>query len=832
MQGFSSSKKRKRYADGGQVKKDESVASLPVPLGTGAAANAGKALLGRQAQLDAAIDGYANGGKVVGPGTGISDDVPAEVPEGSYIMPADSTAQIGDQALAGMGQPVPVNLSNGEFQMPPEQVHAVGVQALDQMKNATHAPVDRLAKGFQPAGAAPEQFFANGGPVFSGVDPDELGRSNTPKRAVIPKAAPNFHVDASGTATKSLPSPSRAVVPYQGPGTQLTTTAQPRPAPAAAPKADFYGNSRGATGKGFQPSSSTAVTPSGPVKTHQQPPGPAPAARPALEAPKTATPPYEPDYKTRAESKARASKDTAAFEADRAKQDARFNQAAAEGQRAPAASGGGARGFINKAGKGGALLAAVPAIAAATDEDSTARYAERFGVDEPTGDGSLGDIAKFTALRAGGFASDLGSSLTLGLADGLYRDKQQVDTQLLGAGAGAVAGGAAGSKIAPMIGRGVDKAAGFVSRGRYKGDAAERLGKKIGTVGGAVAGGSAGASIGEQEGMPSAEAQTQAQGGGRTAQAVIPGESAGFEPVWSRTGVDNVAGRIGSGGVPEFSNDADVYAGAGDLPEGGFADTRGAGGQPGAMTAPDGARVLASGSSVEGGNEGVGSMANIGNGIGGLSYGEAGDAQLAYDRNERAIEERQKMIEVSRRGEIGEGGGRVTVVRDSSREPTRAERLNAAMERGQSLTEATRAQTQLGFNRDSREQSAAAQAQQAGSQQIQLGDYELADRQRIQLLYDQYQSAQPEERSAISEQIRAITGKEQAARFTVVPGGQAVNPDGTTYTLPSAVINNQTGEFMQQPGSSQPATSYPVGTRSTHKNGKVAVWDGSQWVPQ
>lgn len=74
--------------------------------------------------------------------------------------------------------------------------------------------------------------------------------------------------------------------------------------------------------------------------------------------------------------------------------------------------------------RGGSLLAAGSAIGDSTAPDSTARYAKRFGVDEPTGDGSVGDILKFSALRAGGFASDLGNTLTGGLAGRLFADQQ------------------------------------------------------------------------------------------------------------------------------------------------------------------------------------------------------------------------------------------------------------------------------------------------------------------------------------------------------------------------------------------------------------------------
>lgn len=119
----------------------------------------------------------ANGGRVRGPGTGISDDIQATVPEGSYIMPADSTEQAG----LGFGLPkrptkanpddapklglrrngVPVNLSNGEHALSPEQVHAVGAQVLDAVRDATHVPADMQGFGLKraPAQSAPGLGF-------------------------------------------------------------------------------------------------------------------------------------------------------------------------------------------------------------------------------------------------------------------------------------------------------------------------------------------------------------------------------------------------------------------------------------------------------------------------------------------------------------------------------------------------------------------------------------------------------------------------------------------------------------------------------------------------
>lgn len=156
--------------------------------------------------------GYAEGGIVRGPGTGTSDEVPAEVPDGTYIMPADSTRQVGAEALGRMGARgfpiegagVPVNLSNGEFKLPPEQVHAVGVQTLDQIKAATHQPT---ARGFAPAARAlaargqepePRQFFADGGLVE-----DERRRPVSPSN-IFPQASPSAGADIYGAAGKSV----------------------------------------------------------------------------------------------------------------------------------------------------------------------------------------------------------------------------------------------------------------------------------------------------------------------------------------------------------------------------------------------------------------------------------------------------------------------------------------------------------------------------------------------------------------------------------------------------------------------------------------------------
>lgn len=242
MRGFQPQTKRKvhasGYADGGMVQsikrafgmdeeRNARIAAYRARAAQEKAAAAAQPATPASAPSDRAISDYSgmgatqrrekalglkDGGMVRGPGTGISDDVPDRVPEGTYIMPADSTAQLGPDKLASMGargfkaggkkaaggKSVPVNLSNGEFKLPPEQVHAVGVQALEQMKNATHTPAAQQA-------GEPEMFFANGGAVFGSRGLEGL-------KAMIPKvAAMGFPQQAAPVAPAAPAQGSRNV---------------------------------------------------------------------------------------------------------------------------------------------------------------------------------------------------------------------------------------------------------------------------------------------------------------------------------------------------------------------------------------------------------------------------------------------------------------------------------------------------------------------------------------------------------------------------------------------------------------------------------------------
>lgn len=204
-------------------------------------------------------------GLIQGAGTGTSDDIKKNVPAGSYIMPADSTQQIGTNNLKNMGSPTPVNLSNGEFQLSPDQVHSVGVQTLDAMKNQTHVPVDQPQLGFKPGQNKPELFFANGGLVPSAYPSADDIRRAQQNRIGGPQMR-----DVSGiTRDVSRPLPSTTV---NIPSTTSSPSASPsNPAPTqgggfGAGVRNFVNNSKLVKGTGYLGAASAlfanAATPS------------------------------------------------------------------------------------------------------------------------------------------------------------------------------------------------------------------------------------------------------------------------------------------------------------------------------------------------------------------------------------------------------------------------------------------------------------------------------------------------------------------------------------------------------------------------------------------
>lgn len=205
--------------------------------------------------------GLADGGLVRGPGTGISDDIEDEVEEGTFIMPADSTEAVGPEMMDQAGKAVPVNLSNGEAKLPPEALQAIGAQVMEAIKDVTHVPAAKQARGF-PMGEqeGPEiddddgrLNFADGGVVGkkrlyladAGLATQE--RLKREGMTIADRArSPAFGMGASAPAGMPLTRPSAAVVPQ---------AAQPTAsAPTIASQVQRSGNSLSAAPAAPKPS--------------------------------------------------------------------------------------------------------------------------------------------------------------------------------------------------------------------------------------------------------------------------------------------------------------------------------------------------------------------------------------------------------------------------------------------------------------------------------------------------------------------------------------------------------------------------------------------------
>lgn len=265
------------------------------------------------------------------------------------------------------------------------------------------------------------------------------------------------------------------------------------------------------------------------------------------------------------------------------------------------------------------------------------------------------------------------------------------------------------------------------------------------------------------------------------------GKSTQYGDQWTKTGIGQgaaggeIVGRVGADGVPEFTNDAKAVAGAQAMPKGGFGYMGRATATPGNMTAPAGARVLASGTNVPAGDAELartGSAANVGNGIGTFSVmGEAGDAQRAIATFERA---NQIRAGIPRARQLGDNGGKVTVVRDSSRAPSTTELINERRDLRE--REANRAD-RLADSRITTDGRATDRADQKQAQDMAKGDVELAAAESAlatsqeldairQKLADP--NLRPDQRAALEATYYAMTTPAKD-RYMEVRGGEDEN---------------------------------------------------------
>ena len=669
----------------------------------------------------------AGAGPVRGPGTGTSDDVKEAVPPGTYIMPADSTEEIGDPALAGLGfKPrgaageVPVNLSNGEYKLPPEQVHAVGAQVLDAMKDATHAP----AQGFRPGmgtGEAPQQatselYFADGGLV---EDPER-------KRQAGMYAQANAELGAAFQRNGAKPPPVNMPAPANfgaRPAVESPPPAAPPP-PAAAPT---------------------------PVATQARPAAPDPAAPAATNAPSpTNTFPGNQENKLPGSIYAQSNEELA-------------------------------RGFRG----------------AMDGLDGAATYLNR------------GDPVKDAVQAVGGFfARSAEQARQPSTWDDSGTRPQFAEAKPQPAPAAAAT--TAAVKPAP-----------------------------------------AAPAAAAQPAANSAPAQPAAA----PAATQPPATPGGF--LGKPTDIAGVTRIDEPGKSPMFTN-----LGSGGSPAAGGP---GLGFQPGAAgTSPDVLGILQRESQIRAGmaplmdqirfNEGTRGNGNY-FGFRRPSGDEGGAAVLADPSVERNAErERSAAMSAASRPMPGSPNGQLTASQRSQMVDMVGRDQTAATARYQADSSAavqrdTTAMREAGEASRSTQREAGANARAQAASQIQQDElglkreaqgFQTREAQRREGLVAKYEAAKtPEEKSAIAQQIRDLSGKQEPQnRFTVVPGGQEWDAaSGAMRNVPARVLNNQTGQFVdgeRQAGAqpqAMPTDKSKLAAGQIYQTARgPARWDGNQFV--
>lgn len=639
------------------------------------------------------------GKKIKGPGNGTSDSIKTDIPKGSYIMPADSTQQIGPKVLGELGEPVPVNVSNGEYQMPPEQVHAVGVQALNQMRDATHMPA--------PAGFKPQN---DGLYFFGGGSPAEEDR-----RRQAMQGGP-FGVSYSGMTGQ--PQPIANPLP------------QPRSQPAAGMRSVAYGDLQRAP---------NIPQPSMPAPTRRIDSAPAPQPS-AQGTPRAEQAPQQPAQQEAATTQEQQPSPTTFSSLQREPNIPRSGQPRQMPQGEPIGTSGVVGGF-QAAGQ-----------RAAAGVQSAADQVAQAGRDFVAGGQAMTDQAATASgalnyLNRGDPVRD-----AIGAVGGVFsRSAQQARQADYGAtGAPSPAAPAPEQSTPPPVAQpapaattpAADQPA---SPGATPPVPAARTG--YGFTPDPMQGPAPGMSVRptSAEGinridnapglksplftnLPTGEAISGMQGGtvntvpalkapAATQQAPQP---AGFQPYQQQSPAGGV---IGDSDASRRERDALIRA----------ASTPHRGAQSGQLTANQ-LRTLA-----------------------GLQEGDQRAATEAA--NQQAATERAAMQEA--------GANSRALSRDE-------------IDRRRADTESL------------------------------LKGFEARGMERAEKLYQQLDAAEtPEARAAIAEQLRALSGKEAPNRFTVVPGGQEVTEQGLLRTVPSMVLNNQTGQPVDLGGAQASRAAMP-----------------------
>lgn len=714
-------------------------------------------------------------GLIQGPGTGTSDDIQKDIPVGSFIMPADSTQAIGADALAGMGSAVPANVSNGEFELPPEQVHAIGAQVLEQMRAQTHAPTG------QPRTDGKELFFADGGLV------DDERRRSQSRQAGPGTMYSNSRGD---TARGFMPSASRAVVPA-GPVTSGSRSSVPAVSPAGSiadmssglqggqratrpGPGTMYSNTRGETARGFMPSGSRAVVPSGPLmsgSTSMVPAGPV-VSQPQPEG-------LDADARERVRQRVRG--DTAAWQAERAAQDARFAGASAQpADSAPAP----ARGFMGRA-----LRAAGPVGAVASAIPEARDVANVAGADDSTG-------------------LDVATQASEGIA------------RVAGSGAGAALGAKAGGAIGAFGGpfAPITVPAGALIGAGVGGYFGNRLTDGVIDVGRRATGQDAASPVDRLS--PSAPvrqpAPTQpvAQAAGFQPGVQAPAAPAAQQPAQQPVAPSNNIIREGN----SFSAAGPITAG--------FTVN----GEP--------ADQAARGETSEQNRQAVANLMARTPELGAPRGFAPGQRDVLQDQLDRLESSNPNYLTIVR--DSTEGGMRGFMNRQLN-ERDAQQRAERAEQRQQQITDLRRDIDSREYARG-RDAVADERADLADSIAARQADLQLSQGERLDALYRDYEAATSEnERARLAERIRVLSGNAGSGEnlrnyYLPVGGGQEFDPEsGTLRNVPQRLIDLRTG---QEVGGSQPQAPQPLPPRNQLRVGQVyqtargpARWDGEKFIP-
>ena len=354
---------------------------------------------------------------VEGQGTGTSDEIKASVPEGSFVMPADSTARLGvGKKFGGSPRQVDVNLSNGEAVIPPDEAAAIGHSTLEHLKNQTHTPVEQPHVQMGESGE-PELFFADGGFVGRYPSADDIRKARRGTNFPSTRHAQEFvgrQQQAGG------PPQARMGQTYEGQARNVN------PPPSTRHAQEFIGRQQQAGGA---PQARMGQTYEGQARNVNPPP----STRHAQEfigrqqqaggAPQTRT---GQTYN----GQARTVSPQAPTGGSGGSGGAALGASGSGGVGAPPVSGSGGAGLGAKAwntaknfGKGMTHFATAGGLLTNAYTPSE-QYRERFGIGEQSAEdlGTAKGFAKDFGVRALGYASDVGNILTGGTAGRFYQD--------------------------------------------------------------------------------------------------------------------------------------------------------------------------------------------------------------------------------------------------------------------------------------------------------------------------------------------------------------------------------------------------------------------------